>query len=65
MFSPDRGATASYRTITRGRGCGWVQSYQAAKRAGGAQRLEMPARAATMPTATIANPASAIAQRSA
>jgi hypothetical protein len=65
MFSPDRGATATYRTITRGRGCGWVQSYQAAKRAGGAQRLEMPARAATMPTATSTNPARATAQRSA
>jgi hypothetical protein len=70
MFNQDRGATRSYRTLARGRGGGWVRAYQAAQLALGSQRpspqrLEMPIRAATMPTATIASPASAIAQRSA
>jgi hypothetical protein len=31
MFSQDRGATASYRTIARGRGGGWARTYHVAQ----------------------------------
>jgi hypothetical protein len=38
MFNQDRGATASYRTLARGRGCAWVRTYQAAPRSQASQR---------------------------
>jgi hypothetical protein len=28
MFTQDLGATASYRTLARGCGCGWARSYR-------------------------------------
>jgi hypothetical protein len=31
MFSQDRGATASYRTIARGHGGGWARTYRVAR----------------------------------
>jgi hypothetical protein len=31
MFSQDRGATASYRTIARGYGGGWARTYRVAQ----------------------------------
>ena len=31
MFSQDRGATASYRTIARGHGGGWARTYRVAQ----------------------------------
>jgi hypothetical protein len=32
MFGQDRGATAVYRTLARGRGSNWVRTYQASQR---------------------------------
>jgi hypothetical protein len=43
MFSENRGATATYRTIARGRGCGWVRSYQASLRMSAERREPAPA----------------------
>ena len=51
MFSQDRGATATYRTLARGFGRSWAQTYKAAQQHGGAhhQFQHAPAAGAVVP----------------